>query len=57
MPSGWMPDARHDSRTAFLFDPRRADEARTTRAVRRTRTHRPHRGHRSVRHTHAAARG
>ncbi|MFN8157626.1 MAG: hypothetical protein U0R68_09415 [Candidatus Nanopelagicales bacterium] len=52
-----MPDARHDSRTAFLFDPRRADEARTARAVRRTRTHRPHRSHRSVRHTHAAARG
>ena len=22
MPSGWMPDARHDTRTAFLFDPR-----------------------------------
>jgi len=44
MPSGWMPDARHDRRTAFLFDPRydaqRAAATSAKRASTRRTTHR-----------------
>jgi hypothetical protein len=57
MPSGWMPDARHDRRTAFLFDPRRIEqrEASHVRAGRRTHSRRT--THRTVRRPHAIARG
>ena len=55
MPSGWMPDARHDTRTAFLFAAERAPErtphparAHRTKRTRRTTLHRHH---------HAIARG
>jgi hypothetical protein len=42
MPSGWMPDARHDTRTAFLFDARhdaqRVSKKRDSRHVSTRRT-------------------
>ena len=51
MPSGWMPDARHDTRTAFLFasrpDPRHhaqrtsAGERASTRRTTHRHSHRP----------------
>jgi len=52
-----MPDARHDARTAFLFDPRH--EAARTRATTRARhrTHTRRTTHRVARRPHAIARG
>jgi hypothetical protein len=57
MPSGWMPDARHDSRTAFLFDPRHqsAHKPAQTWTAHRPRTRRP--THSMIRRPHAVARG
>ena len=57
MPSGWMPDARHDKRTSWLFAGTRAASTERTSQVRRaerarqtrTGTH-PH----GPRHAHGA---
>jgi hypothetical protein len=54
MPSGWMPDARHDRRTAFLFDPRydaqRAAATSAKRASARRTTHRHSHRPRAIAH-------
>ncbi len=60
MPSGWMPDARHDTRTAFLFVTGSERPEPPVRATRRTpapRTHVRRTAHRTSRHPHAIARG
>jgi hypothetical protein len=56
MPSGWMPDARHDRRTAFLFDARRDPrhdaqrDAATKNTGRRRTTHRHSHRPRAIAH-------